>query len=244
MASRRRFLAGLAGAGALGFGTGRVAAADESAFEQPDDVTLTFDADRLARYQPLLELTDEDETRFLGLYGWVAESETRETDIMVYWTEYSNQVAPWYAPGTGHWGDREPVQVEIDPDSGDIVAVRASIYHWVKGTAGPAAVARDGQNPRLRVIDPWHQYTAASPDANTTRYEVKNLADRWQSWLDNGLDESVVPGASRDPWVMRRESDWWQAGTAGLPDAQVSVLRAARTLGFGEAGSIRGDVIE
>jgi hypothetical protein len=243
MPTRRTVLRAAAAAGVSLAAGSRTAAAQaaSSPFDTPDAVTISFDRERLDRYAPYLQLSEADEERFLGLYGWVAESERRDTDVLVYWAEYVNQVAPWYAPGTGHWGDREPVAVEVDPDTGELVTVRASIYHWIKGELPADAVARTGTHPRLRVIDPWHQYTAAAPGRGQRR-EVLDLRDRWQAWLDNGLDEAVVPGASRNPWVMRSEPDWWQSGEFGI-DVDVRVLRLARRLGFGAAGSLGGELV-
>jgi hypothetical protein len=250
MPTRRQFLtsagaaAGVALAGPL---AGR-ARADHSG-EQPAHVQLVYDQTRLHRYRPLLDMQYDDFDDLLGLYGWIAESPEYDTDVYVYWAQYSHQEAPWWAPGTGHYLDHEPVQVEVDKQTGEVTRVRASIIHWVKGeVAGPAMpLGPDGRHPELRVFNPHHHYTAAAPDAPLREIEVQDLHGTYDSMLANGLEGSLVPGASREPWIMRYEEDFWRAGEfglplglgdIGLPDLDGLRVRAFSDLGFGETGDL------
>jgi hypothetical protein len=249
MPTRRQFLTqtGAAAVALAGVGAVRRVRADHDA-AQPDHVRLVYDADRLRRYRPLLDMEQADREKLLGLYGWVAESPEYDTDVMVYWMKYTDQEAPWWAPGTGHFGDHEPVQVEVDKQTGEVQRVRASIFHWLKGEVTGAAMplGDDGRHPELRVFNPHHHFTAAAPGAVLRKIEVNDLHEVYDSMLANGLEESLVPGASRKPWLMRTEPDFWRPGEFGLPfvdDVAVPSLAAlrvgvAQNLGFGTTGDL------
>lgn len=240
---RREFLqaSGATAATVAGVSAAGTVAADHDD-SQPDDVTIFYDKDYLETYAPLLELSQRARELLIGLYGWVARSEQYDTDVLVYWTSYLKQDASrageWLLGGIdGHLGDHEPVQVEVDRDSGEVVTVRASIYHWIKGEVPVAEAPMQDRRPMLSVVDPWHQYTAATPDAPLQDLSVRNLGDEWDSWLANGLEENVLPGASRNPWQMRSQPDWWREGTFGVSVDRVRV-DLARSLGIDEVGSL------
>jgi hypothetical protein len=250
-ATRREFLgrtgqaaATVVGVAALG---DRVRADHDE--RQPADVQLVYDQDRLHQHRPLLDMNYADYQRLVGLYGWIAQSPSYDTDVYVYWCKYTDQEAPWWAPGTGHLGDHEPVQVEVDKATGEVQRVRASIFHWIKGEVTGSVMPLDeaGQRPELRVINPHHQYTAATNRDNLQAIPVDNLHDVYPGMLANGLEESLVPGASKEPWLMRYEEDFWRAGEFGLPfglgglplpDTAALRLSILQNLGFGESGTL------
>lgn len=211
--------------------------------EQPDSVTLEFDATEMAEYQPLLKLQPEDDEKLLGLYGWKAVDENRSTDVYCYWCSYTHQEASGlgrvFFNADAHLGDHEPVQVVVDSDTGDVVSVRASIYHWIKGETATNDPLMDdtGKRPRLRVINPWHQYTLADEDAETQQKTVEDLRDEYRSWLRNGLEESVAIGATTNPWTMATRESWWQRGTFGISLSEQRI-RTARTLGLDTVGRL------
>lgn len=234
MPTRRAFITTIGSAATVGTLSRSVSASHFDA--QPEHVTLSYDQPRLEQYRPLLDIDPVDREKLIGLYGWIAESPEYDTDIMCYWASYTHQDPPWYAPSTGHYGDHEPVQVVVDSDSGDVARVRASIYHWIKGTAD--AVPLDGTNPRLRVINPYHHYTAAASDASVSAFEVKDLTTEYQDWLDNGLEAEMVRGATTNPWIMSREADWWAPGRFGLPSTEQLQAQTAKDIGFGVVGTL------
>lgn len=225
----------------LALSTGTVVADHDAS--QPEAVTIYYDQDYLEAYRPLLDLSYEADQLLIGLFGWVATHDQLDTNVCVYWTSYTKQnalrVGEWLLGGIdGHVGDHEPVQVEVDADTGDVERVRASVYHWIKGETTAASAPMEGTNPRLEVIDPWHQYTAAKPDATVQELPVENLGDKWDAWLANGMEESVLPGASRDPWQMRQESDFWRQGAFGFRSEERLRVDAARSLGIDTVGSL------
>jgi hypothetical protein len=238
MPTRRQFLGATAAATGLAL-VGSPAAA-EHPDRQPAHVTIAYDQSRLERYKPLIDIRPVDRELLEGLFGWIAESPEHDTDVMGDWCRYRRQVSPWWAPGTGHWGDHEPVQVEVDSDTGDPVRVRASVYHWIKGETRAETVPMDGDNPRLRVVSPYHQYTATGPDAAVRSLAVKDLTAHFDNWLANGLEADLVPGAAYNPWIMRTESDFWREGEFGLPANETLRAETARTLGFGQVGDLTG----
>lgn len=206
---------------------------------QPDHVTISYDQARLERYRPRFQIKVEDREKLIGLYGWIAESPEYETDVYVYWMKYTHQESPWWGPTTGHYGDHEPIAVEVDKGTGDVTRLRASIFHWIKGevTADVAPLSDDG-HPRLRVFNPYHHYTAADPEASLDTFEVEDLTGEFRSWLDNGLEESLVDGACVNPWIMRSEEDWWRPGSFGLPSTEAMQANLARDASFGVAGKL------
>lgn len=240
MVSRREFCrtsattlaASTAGVALLG-----TAAADH-ATRKPAYVEIEYDPDVLAKYQPLLQMPVEARDKFLGLYGLLAAAPDDEykENVAVYWTEYTHQDG-WLGNLDSHGGDHEPVAVEYDPDTGEVVTVRASVYHWLKGEVRPSQVPMDGTNPRLRVIKPWHQYTAADPGAGVEQFDVKDLTQYWDAWLDNGLEEAVVPGAAYEPWVLRHRESWWRDNSAGFSTNEL-LLKSFSAVGVGTKGSL------
>lgn len=234
--TRRAVLTAI-GAAATATTLSGTAAADHSD-AQPEHVSITYDQSYLETYQPVLQMQHADREKFLGLYGWVASSPEHDTNCCVYWAKYSHQEAPWWAPTTGHYGDHEPVQVEIDAGTGEVSRVRASIFHWAKGEVDGLAAPMDGTNPRLKVMNPHHQYTAAAEDAPTEQHTVRDLTAEWDAWLDNGLETDARPGCSRNPWIMRHNPHFWRKGSFGLPSTDTLRMQMARSLGFGTVGEL------
>jgi hypothetical protein len=248
MPTRRQVLAGLGTAGAATVTTSipvRGQSDDEFPHyaEQPNSVSLEFDATEMAEYQPLLRLQPEDDSKLLGLYGWKAVDEARSTDVYCYWTSYSHQEASGlgrvFFNADQHYGDHEPVQVVVDSDTGDVQTVRASIYHWIKGETTPTDRLMDetGKRPRLRVINPWHQYTLAKTDAEVQQKAVEDLRSEYRSWLRNGLAESVAIGATTNPWTMADRSSWWREGTFGI-GLNEQRIKVAQMLGLDTVGEL------
>jgi starvation-inducible outer membrane lipoprotein len=94
-----------------------------------------------------------------------------------------------------------------------------------------------GKRPRLRVINPWHQYTVAAEDAEVQQKTVEDLRDEYRSWLRNGLEESVAVGATTNPWSMASRSSWWREGTLGL-NLNERRIKVAQTLGLDTVGEL------
>lgn len=204
---------------------------------RPSHVTLEYDESYLDQYKPMLTMSYESQQKFLGLYGWVASSPEHDTNVCVYWTSYSHQDG-WFGNLDSHHGDHEPVAVEVDKSSGDVVRVRASVYHWIKGEQSGTVVPMDGTNPRLKVVDPWHQYTAAEPGETAQDFPADDLTNEYQGWLDNGLKQDLLPGASTNPWKMQFESDWWRSDFFGI-SKKALFYEAAKNAGLGTVGSLK-----
>lgn len=229
MPTRRQFIAA-AGAASLGSVAVVDRARADHAGEQPSHVSITFDQTTLDRYRPRLDLPAASREKLLGLYGWLATSSEFDTDICVYWCEYSHQAG--VTSYDSHWGDHEPVYVEVDADTGDVQQVIASVYHW---TAGRGLPALDGDHPLLRVIDPWHHYTAA--DTTGDLLAVKDLTAVFGDWLANGLELDLEPGTVYNPWTMTRRGHWWRDDLFGV-SFTASKVAFYRTIGRGTAGAI------
>ncbi len=232
---RRRQYLKTAGATALGAGVLSGRALAEHYEVQPEHVSISFDQSTLERYRPELVFSDDSREKFLGMYGWLVSSNEYDTDIAVYWCSYSYQEG-WIGNLDSHYGDHEPLQVEFNSETGDVERVRASVYHWIKGeTVASEASLKDGR-PHLEVVDPWHQYTAAS--AAGILPEVKDLTAVFQDWLDGGLEESLAPGTSTNPWSMQTRGDWWRRGEYSGISTNALLVSAAKGAGIGEVGTL------
>lgn len=234
MPSRRGVLRSLgtvgAGIGTISLATGPAAATHLR--EHPDHVTLSFERSQLEQYRPLLDISHLD-VQPTALYGWRATSPEYEFDWYVYWAEYVHQAG--VSSYDSHYGDHEPVYVGVK--DGSVERVLYSGYHWLKATAvGDAIPTYETTHPALHVINPWHHY-ALDPDISGSFVEVRSLADVFQGWLDNGLAESLDPGAAVDPARMRSLPDWWRSTAAGI-SFNALYVRALLAVGFHGAGKV------
>lgn len=202
---------------------------------QPENVTITYDATMLETYRPELVFSDVDREKFVGLFGWVATSPDYDTDVCVYWTEYTHQEG-WLANLDSHDGDHEPLYVFVNSDTGAIEQLVGSIYHWIAGRAyGDSIPLQDDTHPHLRVMNPHHQYTAATEAG--IRDPVEDLTAYFQDWLDHGLEDALEPGVVVNPWRMQSRGDWWRRGRTGISMNAV-LVNAAKTAGIDRVGSL------
>lgn len=240
--TRRELLARLAAAGVATAGVATTASAEHYT-EQDALTTLEYDESMLLDYRPRL-VTAHLEVRPNALYGWVAKNPDFDTDVCVYWAEYDAQIdtGPWtYLIDTSHPGDHEPFYVAVDSQTGAIEEVVCSVYHWLAGRYTPEVLSfHDGTHPRFEVVKPWHQYRATTEDG--VFVELEDLTGAFQSWLDNGMEDDLFPGAAVDPWLMLGadgRGHWWDSTTRAL------TLERLRGVPFLDvAGASRSDSTE
>jgi hypothetical protein len=235
---RRDVLVGL-GAAAVGTGSVRARHSADGEYErsQPDHVSLEFPQAELETYRPALDLGDSDRSRLQGLWAWRATSPEYDLDWYVYFTVWTHQTG--VTDYDSHLGDREPVYVGVNTDSGDIERVLFSAYHWLRGGAqAPGIPLTDETHPAMQVIAPWHHYTLGEPGAGILP-DVNDLAsgaDGLSTWLANGLREDLRVGAVHNPAIMQVETDWWRDDLAGR--LQVFQLELFRVLGIADDGGL------
>lgn len=245
MITRREFCRKAAAVTLGTAGASGVVAADHYD-RQPEHVTLSYERDVLKKYQPKLVI-DHLGVQPEAMYGWVARSEAHETFVCCYFTVYTHQESAWYIPtgGDAHFGDHEPVQIEVDEDTGDPERVRASIYHWQKEETHANRVPMDdsGNRPLLYAFKPHHHYRAAAPDESAVDIQLEDLTSVFADWLEgktsgDGLEDELKTSAMTNPWTMQTESSFWHndIGSFSKTAAYVSVMR---TTGLGgEVGSL------
>lgn len=226
--TRRELLASGAavavGAGLAGRARG---AAPARAEYVPSHATIEYDEDLLLKYRPRLQFSGDEYQKFLNLYGWVATSSELETDVMVYWAEYTHQTG--VSEYDSHDGDHEPIYVFVR--DGTVDKVVYSAYHWLRATS--YAPALDDTHPLFRVVEPWHQYTRTETPGRLTT--IGDLTAVFDQWLGDGLEDSVAPGTVVNPWLMTRRDHWWRRNFAGFSiDATYVSLLAS--LGAHKAG--------
>lgn len=229
--TRRAFLRATATATGLGLALTGTATADHPQ-HQPDHVTLTYDTSTLKQYRPLLEINHLD-VRPQALYGWVATSPEYQTDVCVYWAEYSHQEG--VTEYDSHYGDHEPCYVFVDSDTGDVEKVIASVYHWMAGTGHATALNMQGTHAKLRVINPWHHYT--STDADGQQVDLGDLTQVFDAWRNNGLEDDLQPGTVVNPWLMESRGYWWRDDVGSL-STDALIVGLARKLGVHQAGQL------
>jgi hypothetical protein len=236
---RRRFLRAFgvaAGAGVATIGSARLVRAASMDERTPEYVTLSYEPDLLERYRPRLVLRNVDRAKFLGLTGLVARSAEHDTTMLVYWTEWSHQEG--ITDQDSHLGDHEPFYIELDESTDSIQQVIYSAYHWL--AARNVSPLTDGnQHPLAYVVSPWHQYSLTSEVGDLM--DVDDLTAEFPSWLANGLDESLHPGAVGEPWIMRSRDSWWRRGTFGVSSSEYLWRFGYR---FGLAGADQSDTPE
>ena len=245
MISRRKFLKRAAGIGVIASASTSSASA-EPPREFPPHVTLTYDESWLRTYQPAFDMRQTDREKLLGVYAWRATSTEFDTDVGVYWASYSHQVGA--SSLDSHYGDHEPALVFVDSETGDVQTVIASVYHWLRGKAPPSAVSMaDEDTVALRVISPYHHYSATDAPADASKRALKKLGDEaglrdsanteFEDWLANGLEESLAPGVVVNPWRMLSRGHWWRNSVGGISVNEL-YYSALETAGIGKSGSL------
>lgn len=220
MTTRRGFLkassAVAVGSVAVAGATRSVAAAHYDA--KPEYVTLDYDQSVLESYRPSLVTRDIEQVP--SLYGMVARSTEYDSSVCVYACEYEFQdgVSPF--PGTlsdSHLGDHEWFYVEIDEGTNEVVSATWTAYHWYAGRSQAPGLPMDGTHVKAHIVHPWHQYYLTSEIGGL--FDVQDLTAVFQSWLDNGLEESLQPGTVVEPWTMLGpdgRTNWWRDNFAGF----------------------------
>lgn len=228
--TRRQFLTTAGGAAAVSLSLSRPGAAATTIEEEtPEYVTRSYDEALLDTYRPTLVTRDLDVQP--ELTGYVARSSEHDTTMLVYWAEYPFQegVAGGY---DSHFGDHEPVYVEVDESVGELVGVSYSAYHWLRAWT-PSPPLSGESHPQLYVVNPYHHYTQTSEAGDLL--DVTHLDDdRLQSWWDNGWDEAIHLRTLTVPWIMTGttgRSDWWQ-DTVGAFSFEATLRRTYLSLGF------------
>lgn len=203
--TRRSVLRGIAaGGGAVvagGVGVGPVRATPDPFEPQPEAITLSFEPATLERYRPQL-IIDDLRVVPTGLYGWVARHDDRDTAMACYWCYYTRQVG--LTEYDSHVGDREPIYVEFDPNSEEVVAVTYDAYHYLARTDPNLSLS--GTTPRFRVVRPWHFYrTTVLPGDDLS---IRDFREQYADWIGAGWE--VHRRSVLDPWKVRERGHWWR----------------------------------
>jgi len=213
---RRDFLratsAAVAGA-ALG---GRATAEIESD-AKPASVTIDYDADWLAQYQPRFRLGYESEQELTGIYGYRARSDQREYDVAAYWARYAVQDA--ISPLDSHQYDHEPIYVSVNGDGSVRRVVYSGYHHFaaaVDAENAPLSAGRTSEETHvsMAVIGPWHHYRTDSEGSGVFPRDVRDWTAVRREWQAYGFYERTENAAVDNPYVMieARES-WWERRT-------------------------------
>lgn len=212
--SRRQAIPTAVAVASLGT-AGSAAAARAPYGVTPDHISFEYDESVLTRYRPKL-ITRNLDIKPSYLYSWVVSSSEFDTDVACYWAWYSSQnttIKP-----SSHFGDREPVYVVFDSESGAVREVIVDGYHYYaarySGNAIPF-VDDNERRTRWRVQKPYHFYIAAAGDEGGADVDLADMRDVYPDWITNGWE--VSREAVTIPWQMRDDRDhWWPGGVDGV----------------------------
>lgn len=225
--TRRQFLGRtgktIAGTTALAATAGTAAAEytpEDYATELPNHAeVIQDDTEWLEYYRPLLDTRDVPYTNRPKLYGWRITSRDDYPDVGVYVCEYGVQ-SDWTSL-TSHSGDHEWIYVYVDPDTGDVIEVSYTAYHWLRGyvTNPPVDTSDGGAHPMFRIAAKYHNYVPMAEATDTmVQFDPDNLGDYSSrsgplyQWIKNGMGEDMALGAVHNPWLLDSDGPldaWW-----------------------------------
>jgi hypothetical protein len=214
--------AGAAGVGFAAISSGEVAASGGR--ESPQYVTVEYDEAIIKQYQPqlVLEGVEPEPIAFHALHATSSES----TLNAVYgFTKYPYQEGVTSADS--HLGDHEPIIVWYDDSTGDVVQVDYAADHWFRGSVAPETLQyadEDQRRPMFRVDPRYHHYYVYSGGFPGTQLPVEDLTASLDSWLANGLEESLATSQPYDPYRMLGRESWWKHTTGNWIDASLKAL--------------------
>jgi len=203
----------LAGSGAVAIGSVTLArtarAAPSLTDNTPDYVTRSYDEDLLEKYQPMLDLSATDETPTIT--GYVARSADHDTTTLNYWAMYTHQDG--ISTSDSHFGDSEPVVLEVDEEAEEIVSLYYDGYHWfvARSSSPPVHTTEGGMHPTLWVQGDYHFYTQTTKEQMGTNSDLLGVTE-WtdaeiQGKLDNGWPIDIR--TLTVPWSLSAKADWW-----------------------------------
>lgn len=192
---------------------------DQLEWEAKEENTIIeFDEQYLYEYQPKLRMSPEVRESQKGLYGYVARSADRDTDVLCYWSQLTHQDGLPGARADSHLGDHEPIYVFVNSESGDVEEIVYSAYHWFTGTAEigdtPSASlatirADKPTHATMTVVDPWHHYRF-TPGEAAAFVELKSWPEVRETWIRNGFYDPADVATIEDPWSIRDSDGWWK----------------------------------
>lgn len=200
---------------------------------RPEHVSLSFPRNWLETYRPRLDLhpsrDNPDDSTPEALFAWRASSTEHETDVAVYWAAYTFQAGKSPFGTDSHYGDREPVYVFVENDTGEITEVVYSAYHHLRGRITDPPVY-DGTHPEFMVVTPWHHYSCGTVRdgefvdveslGTSADLDDPSVETEFETWLsDDGFHGHLAPGTVVNPWQMggaTGRQHWWREGRDGI----------------------------
>lgn len=212
------------------------ASSDYAHLDVPEHVTVSTAESDVRPWQPRLSWDQYPEQDPLAFYGMRLSSPEYADDCVVGFHRYAEQRG--VSDYDSHDGDHEPVYVFFNPDDGSVTNVVCSGYHWFASNIPSSSIrlvdTDRGQQPVLRVVDPWHHHLTMMPEEerNGRTFEIRSLHDSIGSWLTNGMASELRPDQPYLPWRMPAADDWWRSGA--LNEIEIAMKRAWVTLGVGD----------
>ena len=210
----------------------------------PDAVSVSFDRERLKRYQPALITSEQNRPRIKGHFGYIAEHEDREMTAYAYWLQLTHQDGVPGFSQDSHLGDHEPIYVFVGSEGVQSV-VYSAYHHYAAEVKDPELAAIAADEPThvpLEIIDPWHMFRYV-PERRGSLLDLRDWLAVRETWAKNGFYESTSNEAVDNPFVMAdgRET-WWDEATWDYRAA--AIWRLIGWAGAGDADPTRASTFD
>jgi len=182
---------------------------------KPEKADIEWDEYRLRKYRPKLVMDDETKKRFDGLYGYVATSPERETDVLCYWSKVKRTES--LPAGTSKLGssigDHDPIYVFVNSETDELERIVYSAYNLEaaevqpdEGDLDPSDLSDEPTRATFTLVSGWNHYRYTPDATGAYQYELKSWPEVRPTWLDNnfGMDAAAV----EDPWQLTSTNDW------------------------------------
>lgn len=184
---------------------------------KPPDAQIVFDEAKLRKYQPKLVMSRDTRRMHKGMYGYVAKSSERDTDVYCYWNQLTHQDGLPFVGQDSHLGDHEPIFVYVNSSTGELDRIIYSAGHWYAGEV----LAENAVLTQSRASTETHASFAVDESHHHHSYTTEDGAfvslNSWPAvrgaWQDNEFYEPVQPEAVENPWSMLDRPHWWEDGS-------------------------------
>lgn len=179
---------------------------------KPEDVEITWDEYYLRQYQPKVRLPQQSRSGVKGMYGYVAEDENEDTDVLCYWLHLDRFDSLPGGDLGSDLGDHEPIYVFVDRESGEVDRIVYSAFHWEAGEVEPdeddleTSRTNFPTHATFEVTETWHHYRF-NPERDGEFVELKAWPEVRDTWVANNFGASAT--ATQNPWEML-ETDTWR----------------------------------
>lgn len=210
---------------------------------KPDDTEIVYDEARLRRYQPKLDLSQQQRDDTEGLYGFVAESDSEDTYACCYWLLTDKGESPIFANPNSALGGHIPIYVFVDEETDEVSDIVYASWQWLAADLEPSedTLTQDRADypthASFELVEPYNVLRTLE-DGGGHFSQLNSLPGDRESWIDNGWYDSASATAIENPWSMLDSREgWWESGS--LAGRMIGISRQLGSAGGEEADTLR-----